>query len=96
LKKKRNSNEFNDVLNGSKYQTVLHNNNQISLCLFADSTPLVKSKNLSLWIMMSSILELPHKVREAKNNIVIHSLWIGNQIDFNYWLKKHQTFSYLP
>lgn len=38
--------------------------------------------------MMSSILELPHKARESKNNIIVHSFLIGNSIDFFYWLKR--------
>jgi hypothetical protein len=35
--------------------------------------------------MFSSIIELPQKVREAKENILVHSLIIGNSIDFNKW-----------
>ena len=38
--------------------------------------------------MLSSIIELPQKAREAKQNIVIHSIIIGNTIDFNKWFLK--------
>jgi hypothetical protein len=43
--------------------------------------------------MLSSIIELPQKVREAKQNVIIHSIIIGNVIDFNKWfLKCEQAF----
>jgi hypothetical protein len=38
--------------------------------------------------MLSSIIELPQKVREAKQNVIIHSIIIGNVIDFNKWFLK--------
>ena len=37
---------------------------------------------------MSSIIELPQKVREAKENIIIHSILIGNLNDFNLWFDR--------
>jgi hypothetical protein len=68
----------------------------LSLCLFCDGTPLVKSRNLSLWIMLCSILELPQNVRESKQNIIVHSIIIGNSIDFNRWFYKcNDSFSNL-
>lgn len=41
-----------------------------------------------MWVMLSSIIDLPHKVRESKENIVIHSLYIGQSLDFNSWFDK--------
>jgi hypothetical protein len=38
--------------------------------------------------MVSAILELPQKVRESKQNLVIHSIIIGNSINFNLWFNK--------
>lgn len=43
---RRNSNEFKDVLDISKFKSDKSDDKHISLCLFVDSTPLVKSKNL--------------------------------------------------
>lgn len=41
-----------------------------------------------MWVMISSIVDLPHKVRESKENIIIHSLYIGQSLDFNTWLDR--------
>ena len=38
--------------------------------------------------MVSSIVELPQKVRESKQNLIIHSIIIGNSINFNQWFEK--------
>ena len=38
--------------------------------------------------MLSSIIELPQRIRESKENIIIHSIIIGNSIDFNKWFDK--------
>jgi hypothetical protein len=38
-----------------------------------------------MWVMLSSIVDLPHKVRESKENILIHSLYIGESLNFNEW-----------
>jgi hypothetical protein len=43
--------------------------------MFYDSTPLLKSKNLS--VMFSSILNLPQRIREAKDNLIVHSIVMG-------------------
>ena len=79
-----------DIINSKKYKTYSNNDTTqyLSLCLFCDGTPLIKSKNVSMWIMLSSIMELPQRVRESKQNILIHSIIIGNTIDFNKWFLK--------
>ena len=38
--------------------------------------------------MVSAILELPQKVRESKENLIIHSIIVGNSINFNVWFNK--------
>jgi hypothetical protein len=40
-----------------------------------------------MWVMLRSIVNLPHKVRESKD-ILIHSLYIGQSLDFNIWLDR--------
>ena len=75
-------------MSGAKFKSEKSTGKKISLCLFADATLLLKSKNMQLWVMVSSILELPRKVREAKNNIIIYRFFIGQLNDFNYWLKR--------
>ena len=79
-------------MNSKKYRSKINefseNNKNLSLILFCDGTPIVKSRNLSLWVMVSSIVELPQKVRESKQNMIIHSIIVGNSIDFNLWFNK--------
>ena len=79
-----------DIINSKKYKTYSNNDptQYLSLCFFCDGTPLIKSKNVSMWIMLSSIMELPQRVRESKQNILIHSIIIGNTMDFNKWFLK--------
>jgi hypothetical protein len=89
LKSNIESNE--DVLSGAKYTAALSNHNAINLCLFCDSTPIVKSKNLQMWVIASSIIDLPHKIRESVNNLVLHSILIGNQFDFNRWFELYSS-----
>jgi hypothetical protein len=33
--------------------------------------------------MLSMIIDLPQKVREAQQNIILHSTLLGNSVDFN-------------
>jgi hypothetical protein len=78
--------EKNDVMHGEKYKSCnFIGHSPISLCLFADAAPLYASSKTSLSVMFSSIIELPQKVREAKENILVHSIIVGNRIDFNKW-----------
>jgi hypothetical protein len=75
--------EKNDVMHGSKYNHLeLDSCSKISLFLFADAAPLYASSKTSLSVMFSSIIELPQRVREAKENILVHSLIIGNFFKF--------------
>ena len=70
--------EKNDVMQGSKYKSLkVDGFSDVSLCLFADAAPLYASSKISLSVMLSSIMELPQRVREAKENIIVHSLIIG-------------------
>jgi hypothetical protein len=45
--------------------------------LFTDAAPLYASSKTSLSVMFSSIIELPQRVREAQENILVHSLIVG-------------------
>ena len=73
---------------GQKYREESTNKSFLSLCLFCDGTLLVKSKNLSLWVMFASILELPQKVRESKNNMLVLSFLVGTLENFNEWVRR--------
>jgi hypothetical protein len=74
-------------MNGKKYKDQYNYKKTISLCLFCDGTPLVRSKNLSLWVMFASIMELPQKVRESKNNTIVASFLVG-EMDINLWFNR--------
>jgi hypothetical protein len=79
-------------MHGEKYKTCTFDGySPIFLCLFADAAPLYASSKTSLSVMFSLIIELPQKVREAKENILVHSLIVGNRIDFNKWYKSVTT-----
>ena len=69
-------------MHGQKYKNLTVNGTPISLCLFADAAPIYKSSKTSLSVMFSSIIELPQRVREAKENIIVHSLIVGKQENF--------------
>ena len=64
-------------MHGFKYKSKALDGTEISLCLFSDAAPITASSKTSLSVMFSSILELPQRVREAKENIIVHSLIIG-------------------
>jgi hypothetical protein len=65
-------------MHGAKYKSFEINfASNISLCLFTDAAPLYASSKTSLSVMFSSIIELPQRVREAQENILVHSLKVG-------------------
>ena len=73
--------EKNDVIHGAKYRSfAIIRVTDISLCLFTDAAPLYASSKTSLSVMFSSIIELPQRVREAQENILVHSLIIGKNL----------------
>ena len=71
--------EKNDIMHGRKYKSFKIDGTEISLCLSADAAPIYASMKTSLTVMFSSIIELPQRVREAKENIIVHSLIVGNK-----------------
>lgn len=73
--------EKNDVMHGYKYQNKSFDNTDVSLCLFSDAAPIYNSSKISLSVIFSSILELPQRAREAKQNIIVHSLIVGKTIE---------------
>ncbi|CAF0800918.1 unnamed protein product [Brachionus calyciflorus] len=74
---------INDVCNSNIYSQI---ENPISLILFADAANITKSSNTSMWAIFSTIVELPPIIRNAKKNIIIHTLWNG-ELDFNLIFK---------
>jgi hypothetical protein len=74
-------------LSGLKYKQDRVFHNCLNLCLFTDSTPILGSKNLQMWVVTSSIIDLPHKVRDSMKNLVVHSIIIGNSFDFSRWFE---------
>jgi hypothetical protein len=64
-------------MHGYKYKSKALGGDAITLCLFSDAAPLYVSSKISLSVIFSSILELPQRVREAKQNILVHSLIVG-------------------
>ncbi|CAF1044996.1 unnamed protein product [Brachionus calyciflorus] len=72
-----------DVTSGLSYE---YDPNLISLILFADGVQYNKSGANSIWVLLSSIAELPPLLRNSFENIVFHSLWTGAAPDFNLWL----------
>jgi hypothetical protein len=68
-------------MHGYKYQNKSFDNTDISLCLFSDADPIYNFSKISLSVIFSSILELPQRAREAKQNIIVHSLIVGKTIE---------------
>jgi len=68
-------------MHGYKYKSTTSDGNDVTLCLFSDAAPLYKSSKISLSVIFSSILELPQRAREAKQNILVHSLIVGKIIN---------------
>ena len=64
-------------MHGLKYKNSNLTGTEISLCLFSDAAPLQQSSKTSLSVMFSSIIELPQRIRESKENILVHSLIVG-------------------
>ena len=69
-------------MHGHKYTNKSIDNTDINLCLFSDAAPLYGSSKISLSVIFSSIVELPQRVREAKQNIIVHSLIVGKKMNF--------------
>jgi len=69
-------------MHGYKYKNQSIKATDINLCLFSDAAPLYGSSKISLSVIFSSIIELLQKVREAKQNIIVHSLIIGKLKNF--------------
>ncbi len=66
--------EENDIMHGRKYKSLKIDGTEISLCLFADAAPINASTKTSLSEMLSSIIELPQRIREAKEIIFFIAL----------------------
>ncbi|CAM4805911.1 unnamed protein product [Rotaria magnacalcarata] len=67
-----------DVTSGSRYtfitKGIVH---PITLNVFVDGAPLVRSTKSAIWPCFSSIMELPAPIREHYSNILILGLWVS-------------------
>lgn len=77
-----------DICKGKKYTYI---ENTLSLILFVDAVTYTKSVSNSIWAIFSCIVELPPIVRCSFENILFHSLWSGNDIDFDLFLYKYNN-----
>ena len=81
-----------DIPFGSVYQKLLHrcpNSNLISALLHLDGISLAKSSKLKLWLFSFAIVELPPKLRFARHNIPVVSIWVGHRDPIpQLWLRK--------
>ncbi|CAF0885152.1 unnamed protein product [Brachionus calyciflorus] len=84
---------FFDIMSGNSY---IYEPDTLNLILFADGVTYNKSGANSIWTIMSSIAELPSFLRDAFENIIIHSSWSGNNLDFNFWFQEcYKEIDYL-
>jgi len=77
-----------DICEGTKYTYI---ENTLSLVLFTDAVTYTKSVSNSIWAIFSCVVELPPIVRCSFENIIFHSLWAGDDVDFNLFLKKYNN-----
>ena len=75
-----------DIMDGTAYR---FEDNTFNLILFADSVVYNKSRNKSMWVILSSIVELPPILRSCSENIIFHSSWSGPLPEFNLYLKEY-------
>lgn len=69
-----------DIPFGSLYQKLVHrypNSNLISALLHLDGISLAKSSKLRLWLFSFAVVELPPKLRFARHNMPVISIWVG-------------------
>ena len=82
----------NDIPFGSLYRDLLHrypNTNLISALLHLDGISLSKSSKLKLWLFSFALVELPPKIRFARHNMPVVSIWVGHTDPIaDLWLPK--------
>ncbi|CAF1096889.1 unnamed protein product, partial [Didymodactylos carnosus] len=67
-----------DISHFSHYRTTTINQvNTITLMLYADGAPLVRSTKRWLWPCFASIVEIPPPARDHEQNIMVVALWVG-------------------
>ena len=67
-----------DYCNGGSY---LFKQNTVNLAVSTDGIQLVKSgiTKYEAWPLFCNIIELPPKLRDSKNNLIIAGLWFGKK-----------------
>ena len=83
--------EINDIVYNINYKTLRESSPDpfISILLHLNGIGLSESTNQCLWILSSSIVELPPAIRTRRQNNLILSMWIANeQPNIELWLKQ--------
>ncbi|CAF1468920.1 unnamed protein product, partial [Didymodactylos carnosus] len=77
-----NSSGLSDIPFGHTYQELLKkfsSQNLLSFILHLDGIGLCKSTKLKMWLLSTSIIELPPRLRYRRHNMTIISIWIGHK-----------------
>ena len=80
------SDEITDVMNGTAYT---YEKNTFNLALFADAASYTESRNMSMWAVFSTVLELHPSLRCKNENVIFHSSWTGSNPEINLFLGKY-------
>jgi len=80
-----NQNGYEDIYDGSLYREmmlpngILNSQNNISLTWNIDGLPVFSSSKFSLWPCYLVVNELPYRLRQLRENIIIGGLWFGEE-----------------
>ncbi|CAF1205984.1 unnamed protein product [Didymodactylos carnosus] len=77
-----NSGGLSDIPFGHTYQELLKkfsSQNLLSFILHLDDIGLCKSTKLKMWLLSTSIIELPPRLRYRRHNMLVVSIWIGHK-----------------
>lgn len=76
---------YSDIYDGKLYKSFFDNGGllskptNLSFTLNTDGAAVFKSSKVSIWPVFLVINELPYKQRMKKENVILASLWFGNQ-----------------
>ena len=71
---------LSDVPLGEQYQHISNkNSNKVTLIVYSDGTPIVRSSKKSLWSCFASTTEISQPMREFQSNIIVLALWLARK-----------------
>ena len=71
---RQKENAIFDLTDTSYYKSICKD---INLYMFTDGVPVTKSPSTSVWPVFCSLIELPPKLRDSRQNKIIFGVWYG-------------------